>query len=143
LSRGPHRRRFTGGFRTVELNARGWSAILGIGLGWGGIVVLLTSAPAIAALPAGMLLTWITFLAIDRHRHRNHVVHMGYGDLDAETGAAIVEDLRSRGIVASYFEIPPEDDDDYETQRGIRCRRADSPVARHVIAGHLRGGPPT
>ena len=138
LSRGPGRRRFTGGFRTVELNARGWGAIFGIGLVLGVIVVLGTSAPATVALPAGVLLTWITLVAMDRHRHRNHITQMGHGDMDAKAGAAIVASLRQMGIGAFYFELPGDDDDEFETDRGICCRWADSQVARRVMAEHLR-----
>lgn len=138
LGRRPRRHRFRGGFKTVELNVRGWSALLGMGLALGGIVVLATSAPPVVALPAGVLLTWGFFLVLDRHRDRNGMVNMGFGNMDAQAGAAIVASLQSMGIEASYFETPPEEDYEFETVRGISCRQADSEVVGRVTREHLR-----
>lgn len=70
------------------------------------------------------------------------MVRMGYGNIDSATGAAIVENLRNRGITASYFDETYDDTDEEDgeivTERGILCRQADLQVARRVTEEHLR-----
>ena len=127
--RDPLRARRPGGFRTVELNVVGWSALVGVGLLLGGLLLLLTAIPAAVALPAGVLFTWAVLLILDNHRWRNSKINIGRGDLDETTAQNIVERLRTMGITATYLELHCEGD----VQRGITCRQADAEVVRRVL----------
>ena len=90
------------------------------------------------ALPAGVLGAWAILLILDHRRHRNSIVGMGFGNMDSATGTLIVEDLKSRGIDANYFEEIEEDAKENYVFRGISCRNADAETARRVIEEHLR-----
>lgn len=129
-------RRERGGFKTVALNAVGWSALIATGLVLGAIVVLATGIPAVVSLPAGVLGTWVLLLSLDHFRWRNLPVHIGRAGMNPEIGASIVARLQDMGIAASYREDPPDDDLDDE-QRGIVCRQADAETVRKVMAESL------
>lgn len=129
----------TGGFYTVELNAVGWTALIGSGLVLGGLVSFATGLSPFTALPASVVTVWIVLLVMDRQRHRNQIIHMGFGKMDAAIGDKVVEQLRGMGIEAAYFETTYDEDDEegHVTYRGIRCRQADERVTQSVIREHL------
>ncbi|MFN2587639.1 MAG: hypothetical protein ABR613_05940 [Actinomycetota bacterium] len=134
LRHDPLRRRHersAGGFKTVRLNPAGWSALVGCGLLGGGIVSLVSGTAPILALPAGVVVTWTGLLVADHVRWRNAIVHMGFGNLDAKSGRAVVAELARRGVRARYEETMSFDTSG-EMQRNVVCRNADAETARRV-----------
>lgn len=130
-------RRRRGGFRTVDLNIVGWSALIGAGLVLGTIAVAVTPLRAALALPAGVVGVWIVLLILDHIRWRNSKIAMGRSGLDATTGASIVAHLETLGIVAMYREELDEDDGENDMQRSIVCRHADAMKVRAVMDDRL------
>jgi hypothetical protein len=120
-------------FKTIVLNLVGWSALITAGLALGAIVALATPVHPGVTLPAGVLVTWILLLVVDHHRWRNSMIHLGYGSMDATTGALIVAELQRMGIAATYHEEIYEGDEETFTQRGIICRQADVKTVQRVI----------
>ena len=131
--------RSAGGFRSVELNAAGWSALVGAGLVAGGIAAL-AGAPPVIALPSGVVAAWAVVLVLDHLSRRNLHTGMGTTGLDAETGPIIVARLREMGIEASYREIVLDDLDDGTpgVQRSIVCRNADRDTVEAAMFEILR-----
>ena len=131
--------RSPGGFKSVWLDAAGWSALLGAGLAAGGLVAL-AGAPITLALPGGVVATWGVLLLLDHLRWRNLHTGIGTTGLDARSGPVIVGRLREMGIEAAFEEIVVGDLDDGSTdvQRNIVCRNADrdavEAVMREVLA---------
>jgi hypothetical protein len=124
-----------GGFKTVELNVVGWSALIGAGLAAGAIVALTTPVPAMISLPVGVVSIWILLLIVDHFRWRNGEVGLSTDDLDPATGASIVARLEGMGVAARYREIDDEDEDGRPyTQRDIVCRQADAETVRRMLA---------
>lgn len=119
-----------GGFKTVALNAAGWSALIAAGLVLGAMVVVATSVRAVVALPTGILVTWLLLLSLDHFRWRNSRVCIGRDDMDPTTGTEIVDRLQGMGVAATYWE---DYDDDNDTRRGIVCRQADAETVRKVM----------
>ncbi|MPZ68447.1 MAG: hypothetical protein GEU71_02845 [Actinobacteria bacterium] len=124
---------FRGGFRSVQLNLRGWLALFGLGLLVGAVVAWLTPLGLPGALPMGVLSVWGTLLVLDRHREGNLIAVLGSDELDADLGAAVVAALERRGVTAEYREDVIDDEDGGGVQRGISCRHADRVVARKVM----------
>jgi hypothetical protein len=140
FQRDPLRRRTpyrsSGGFKTVDLNINGWSALIGAGLAAGAIVVLATSVPAVIAFPTGVVSIWILLLVLDHFRWRNGEVGLSRDGLDPATGASIVARLQEMGIAARYRENDDEDEEGRPyTQREIVCRQADAEVVWRVLTG--------
>ena len=126
------RRLRRGGFRTVELNAVGWSALVGTGLVLGGVAALLTPVRTRVLLPLGMLLTWAGVLVADYVRWRSGTVGIGFGDLDEATARRVVDELGRRGITVAYREY--RDDGDSDPQRVIECRNADAARVHEAVS---------
>jgi hypothetical protein len=134
----PLRRLSPGGFRTIALNAVGWTCLIATGLAAGGLSVV-AGTPAVAALPAGVVAAWLIVLGLDYRRWRNGVVTVGRDGLDPATGAEIVSRLRDDGLDASYEEhVFDEPDGSLYLQRGITCRNADRAKVEAVMDRVLR-----
>ena len=132
------RRLSPGGFRTIELNAVGWAALVGAGLAAGALSAI-AGTPPLVALPAGVVAAWLVVLVLDYLRWRNGRVGIGRDGLDPVTGDAIVARLRSMGIDASYEEqLFDEPDGTLHLQRSIRCRNADERKVERVMNEVLR-----
>ena len=123
-------------FKTASLNLLGWSALVGAGLSLGLVVSLLTPAPIIPAMVAGVLAVWIVMLVVDRYRYGRTFAGIGYGNLDPETGEAVARQLRDQGVFARY-EVE-YDDEEHEVQRRIVCRRKDAGTVRTAIERALK-----
>lgn len=59
-----------GGFKTVALNVYGWSALVGVGLALGIVALVVFPATPWFAFPAGVIVTWLVLVAVDRQRWR-------------------------------------------------------------------------
>jgi hypothetical protein len=125
-------RRSPGGFKGVELNLAGWSALAGTGLVVGALAALAGLPPAVA-LPAGVIAAWAAALVVDHLRWRSRLTGMGAGNLDATSGRLIVARLEALGIEATYDELVDEWEGEVYTQRSIRCRNADAERVRAVM----------
>lgn len=137
--RAVHPDRTVGGFKTVQLNVIGWSALLAAGLAVGGVVVMGTDVPGQAALPAGVLLVWGVLLLLDHRRWANSTVGMGTDGLNETSGAEIVARLQEMGITATYLEQTFDDEDGLlHIQRSIVARVADGEAVRTVMGEILR-----
>jgi len=119
-----------GGFRSIELNAVGWAALLGAGLAVGALAAALTPLPLGVALVAGPFLVWGLVLIWDHRRFGDSMVGLGYEDLDEATGAALVTRLEQLGITATYEKYVV---DDGEVQRSILCRQRDVDAVRELM----------
>jgi hypothetical protein len=137
LRPGRRRGRFMGGFISNELNAWGWSALVGVGLALGALATFFFNAPTSITLPAGVVLVWGTLVLLDHRRYRNMQRNLIFEQMDSETGASVVEMLRKANIEASYFDHRDEWEGERLIDRGIRCRNADAEEARQLIKAYL------
>lgn len=127
-----------GGFKTVWLNLAGWSVLLGVGVVAGGVAAF-AGAPALLALPAGVVATWLLALVADHLRWRDMRTGMGRSGLDSENGPRIVARLRAMGIDAVYEEtvVDGEEPGTTDVQRSIGCRNADRDAVAEVMREEL------
>ena len=121
-----------GGFRTVELNVVGWSAIGGTalvlaGLAWlGGIPVLLAAV-------IGLGVAWTGALLLDYRAWRRSWVGFST-DLDSTAVESLVAKLSARGIEARYHEFIAEPSDGKSfTVRTIECRAPAAPAVEREL----------
>jgi hypothetical protein len=141
-----HRRRLfpaRGGFRTVELNIVGWSALVGAGLVLGAVVFFVTDLNVFVALALGVVMIWPTILVLDYRRWRNSKTHSSRDDMTDESGAEIVARLARLGIQATYEVHEDDPEDGGGIHRGIRYRNADAETVRRVtneLLGQLGEG---
>lgn len=144
---GARRLLLRGGFKTVALNGVGWAALAGAGLVAGGVGALVTPLRPGIALPGGVVAGWGAAVVLDHVRWRNGYVSLTRDELEPATGAAIVAELRSRGIETTYDEhVFDGDDCEHEdcehddcayTQRSIRCRRRDVEKVAALVEARL------
>ncbi len=129
-----------GGFKTADLNAAGWGALVGTGLVLGAIPVFAIGARARVALPTGVVVTWLALLALDRRRWRNATTNLGRGNMDRAAVEAAVAELQAKGIAATYWEDREEVEVPGEPalRRGITCRQADVKIATKGLDDQLR-----
>ncbi|MBA2427285.1 MAG: hypothetical protein H0V60_09435 [Actinobacteria bacterium] len=131
-----------GGFKTADLNAAGWGALVGTGLVLGAIPVFAIGARARLALPTGVVVTWLALLALDRRRWRNAMTNLGRGNMDRAAVEAAVAELQAKGIAATYWEERWEEDEvppgEPTLHRGITCRQADVKIATKGLDDQLR-----
>jgi hypothetical protein len=125
-----HRHHPPGGFRSIELNAVGWTALLGAGLAVGALAAALTPLPLGAALVAGPCLAWALVLMWDHRRFGNSMIHVVRDDLDEDAAGALASRLKQLGIAATYHEYVLDDGD---VQRGILCRQRDVDAVRELM----------
>lgn len=125
--------RSPGGFKMVELNAVGWSALIGVGMAAGTVVSIATRASMPGSLVAGVLGTWGAVLALDHQRWRNSTASTSRGDLDKQAYLAAIDRLRAMGIGAAYREFI--DDETGDVQGAIECRQADLPAVETMLNG--------
>ena len=134
LNRGiGHPYRTRGGFKNVELNVVGWSAVIGAGLAVGLIVSLATKVPTQVAMPLSVVTIWALLVSLDRYRWRNSMVHLCSDTMTQPIGESLVTRLQAMGIAAVYRELTDQDEDGEYTQRGILCRQADSETVRSLM----------
>lgn len=106
----------TGLFRSAELNAVGWFAVLVPGLLVGIGFALLTGWPWWLTTPCGGLASWLVALVIDALTWRRITTGVGVSDLSPTQAKAVMERLRSQGV-----EVALEEDVDDESGE-VCCR---------------------
>jgi len=125
LRRGVH----IGGFRSVELNLVGWSAVLGTGLVVGTVAALVATVAWWVALPVGVATVWIGLLIADYRRWRDLSMGMGFGLTRPET-ASVAQELADKGLRVEYSELL---EDNGSVQTGITFRHADERKVRRYL----------
>lgn len=129
--RAPREYRNRGGFKTIELNAAGWSALIAGGAVAGAAASLASRAPLVPTIMLGVVGGWAALLGLDHRRWRNSTVSLSRNDLSAETYAEAVERLRAMGIAVSARELV--DDDTGDVHRALACRQADLDAVEKVL----------
>ena len=120
-----------GGFRTIQLNVVGWSALLGTGSAVGSLISLPTRLPLVGGILAGVAGTWAGLLAWDERRWRNSTVAVSRGELAKDDYKTAVEALRSQGVAATYRALV--DEETGETYGAIECRQADLDAVERLL----------
>jgi hypothetical protein len=93
-----------GGFRSVELNVIGWSALVGTGAVLGTMLTVVSPARWFAAVPIGIGAVWIAVLLVDYRRWRGLETSIGVGLGPAET-ADLARALVAKGVHVEYTEF--------------------------------------
>ncbi len=99
-----HRYGRTGFFRSVDLNAVGWAAVLGPGIVLGLVIALAVGWPWWLTTPAGMLCTWIAALVLDGVSWRRTPTSAGVSDLTSAQIDSVLDRLRKQAVEVSLHE---------------------------------------
>lgn len=94
----------SGLFRSADLNAVGWLAVLGPGVVLGIVVAFLTEWTWWLTAPVGGLASWLVALVIDARAWRRITTGLGVSDLSRAQAEAVVERLRSQGVEVTLEE---------------------------------------
>ncbi len=129
--RGLSREMRAGGFKTVELNVVGWSALAGAGTAVGTAASFATRTPLLGSIALGVLGTWIVTVGLDHRRWRNSTMHTSRGGLTEDAHRLAVDKLRAAGVNASYREVV--DEDSGAIYGAIECRQADREAVSAVL----------
>lgn len=127
-----------GRFRSVRLNAAGWSVLVAFGAALGGVISIALRTPPTAAMPLGIATSWAAARVWDQRRWANSTTSLSRDDLAEQDYELALERLRSIGVSAttsSYW-----DEGVGDIQWAIRCRNADLEAAQRVL-DDLAGSP--
>ncbi len=130
----------TGLFRSADLNAVGWLAVIGPGVVLGTAVAFLAGWPWWLTAPIGALASWLVALVIDALAWRRITTGVDVSDLSRAQSEAVIERLRSRGIEVALAEDMDGESGDVSlsfqsTNRFLKVIRREIDAERRRLGG--------
>lgn len=129
-----------GFFRSVDLNAAGWLAVLAPGIAIGTATAIAIGWPVAVLALLGAVATWAVALAFDARAHRKAAVSVQASGMIREQLQPVIDRLKSRGINVTVSEntvtesTDPDNDQTsisiHSTMRHLRAIHAELERAR-------------
>lgn len=124
-----------GGFRYNELNLAGWAAVLLPGAVGGLAAGRLWGAPVWLTTIAGMVVSWVLALVVDRWQGARRPVTIEVSDLGLATVDRLVAELRQEGVTVTVRQWNPPAEPDGQAAPPARCAlRTTGRFRRRVLA---------
>ncbi|MBI4935092.1 MAG: hypothetical protein HY828_14510 [Actinobacteria bacterium] len=116
----------TGGFRQIDLNIAGWTAVLAPGAAVGLVSGILLDQVLLIAVPAGLVCSWLVAVSIDRWRWSRSECGYDISDLSPQATDDLTARLTSDGI---RFRVAVET---FEQNQPCRILHAQMRGRRHI-----------